>query len=262
MFSTGIQGKCEVGKLLSNLNKRGQIPRGKPNQRIYAVGDVHGCLRETEKLLSQIKVHNDYRPPLKTYIVFLGDLIDRGPDSRGVIELLMDFPLSSIEPLFILGNHEEMMIRGLLGEPEILPDWLRYGGFACAESYGIPRSALDGQESQVIEHILRSAIPKTHVEFLSGFLESVRFGDYLFTHAGIRPGVLPERQVAREMRWIREGFLDYRGDHGFIVVHGHTITEEIDIRSNRIGLDTGAYKTGVLSAICIEEEHVSFLATA
>lgn len=112
-----------------------------------------------------------------------------------------------------------------------------------------------------MEHILRSAIPKSHVTFLSEFLESIQFGDYLFTHAGIRPGVPLERQNARELRWIREPFLEYQGDHGVVVVHGHTVTEQIDKRTNRIGLDTGAYKTGILSSICIEEDEIAFLST-
>lgn len=198
---------------------------------------------------------------MNTYLIFLGDLVDRGPDSRGVIELLKTFPYDFAKPLFIMGNHEEMMVRGLMGEPELLPDWLEYGGFSCAESYGVPQSQLLGQDPAAMEHILRSAIPKSHVTFLSEFLESIQFGDYLFTHAGIRPGVPLERQNARELRWIREPFLEYQGDHGVVVVHGHTVTEQIDKRTNRIGLDTGAYKTGILSSICIEEDEIAFLST-
>lgn len=241
-----------------NRNK-GAEPQGKLGERAYAIGDIHGCVKETEALLQKIKTDNDYRDEAKTYLVFLGDLIDRGPASKEVIQLLIDFPYKFAEPLFIMGNHEEMMVRGLLGERDLLPNWLNYGGYACAQSYGVSKNELLGQDPEILEHILRAAIPKKHVEFLAGFLDYVQFGDFLFTHAGIRPGVPLSRQSSRELRWIREPFLNFRGDHGVVVVHGHTISDEIEIRGNRIGIDTGAYKTGRLSAICIDEERVSYL---
>ncbi|MEM9571897.1 MAG: metallophosphoesterase family protein [Pseudomonadota bacterium] len=247
--------------MLLYSKKLGRQPTGKPDQRVYAVGDIHGCLTETKELLQKIKTDDDYRSPAETFLVFLGDLVDRGPDSRGVIEFLKSPPFDFAKPLFVMGNHEEMMVRGLMGEAELLPDWLEYGGYACAESYGVPRSQLIGQEPAAMQHILRSAIPKSHVIFLSSFLESVQFGDFLFTHAGIQPGVPIEQQNARELRWIRKPFLDFKGDHGVIVVHGHTITDEVELRSNRIGLDTGAYKTGVLSAVCVDETEIAFLST-
>ena len=233
-------------------------PVGKPGERVYAIGDVHGCLTELKSLLLKLKADNDYRDTAKTYLVFLGDLIDRGPDSKGVIDLLMSFPYQFAQPLFIMGNHEEMMVRGLLSEPELLPDWLTYGGYVCAESYGLSRGKLLGQDPNALQHILRSAIPRRHVDFMAGFLDSVQFGDFLFTHAGIRPEVPLEEQNSREMRWIRGPFLNYEGDHGVLVVHGHTISEEIDVRPNRIGIDTGAYETGKLSAVCVEDDKVSF----
>ncbi|MCR9271104.1 MAG: serine/threonine protein phosphatase [Hyphomonadaceae bacterium] len=241
--------------------KSARLPRGKPGERAYAIGDIHGCLQETLQLLEQIEADCAQRDPKTTHLIFLGDLIDRGPESRGVIELLMDFPYRFAQPHFITGNHEEMMVRGLMGEPELLSGWLEHGGFACAESYGVPRSHLQGQQPDALEHILRSAIPKKHADFLKSFLESVQFGDYFFTHAGIRPGIPLDKQSGREMRWIRGPFLEHEGDHGVVVVHGHTVNDEVVVKSNRIGLDTGAYKTGKLSAICIEEESVSFLST-
>lgn len=210
-------------------------------------------------LLQNIQTDDAYRDPTRTHLVFLGDLIDRGPDSKGVIELLMDFPYAFAEPLFIMGNHEEMMVRGLMEEPQLLPNWLHHGGYACAESYGIQRNQLMGRDPAALQYILRSAIPKKHVEFLASFLDYVRFGDFLFTHAGIRPGVPLQRQSSRELRWIRDPFLSYEGELGLMVVHGHSVSDAIEIKSNRIGLDTGAYLTGRLSAICIEDEHVSFL---
>jgi len=237
------------------------VPCGKRDQRAYAIGDVHGCLDELKQLLQTIKKDNDYRNPAKTYLIFLGDLIDRGPESKGVIDLLIDFPYSFAEPLFIMGNHEEMLLRGLRGEPKLLIDWLEYGGYSCVESYGASRSDLQGQTLYAVEYQLRSMIPARHLAFLSGFLDYVQFGDYVFTHAGIRPGVPLSKQQARDLRWIRAPFLEYEGDHGAVIVHGHTATDEIVIRRNRIGMDTGAYKTGCLSAICIENEEVAFLSS-
>lgn len=242
--------------------KFGWSPKGKPNVRTYAIGDIHGCLEQLNDLLMQIKAHNDYRHETETYIIFLGDVIDRGPDSKGVVELLIDFPYDFARPLFIMGNHEEMFVRSLVDEPRLLPQWLEHGGFACAESYGVGRNSLLGQNTEALKHNLLSAIPQKHVAFLSEFLEFVKVGDFLFTHAGIRPGVALELQNARELRWIRHQFLNYEGDHGFVVVHGHTITDDIEIRTNRIGLDTGAYETGRLSAICVEEDDITFFSTS
>ena len=160
-----------------------------------------------------------------------------------------------------MGNHEEMLVRGLMGEPELLPSWLKYGGYACAESYGLPRGKLMAQEPEVLEHLLKRVIPKKHVEFLSGFLDYVQFGDFLFTHAGIQPGVPLNQQNSRELRWIREPFLSFKGHHGVMVVHGHTISDGVDVKENRIGSDTGAYNTGRLSAVCVEEDQVTYLSS-
>lgn len=213
------------------------------------------------ELLQKIKTDNDYRDEATTHLIFLGDLVDRGPNSRGVIELMMDFPFEFADPIFVMGNHEEMMVRGLLKEPEVLPEWLKYGGYDCAESYGLSRRQLTGQSPVVQQHLLRSVIPRQHVDFLAGFLDYVLFGDILFTHAGVRPGVDLESQNPRDLRWIREPFLSFDGDHGFLVVHGHTISEEIEVNHNRIGIDTGAYQSGRLSAVCFDEGEYAFIST-
>ncbi|MEL6756006.1 MAG: metallophosphoesterase family protein [Pseudomonadota bacterium] len=243
------------------IKNRRWTPAGKPGERVYAIGDIHGCLREVDALLNNIKRHNDYRDPAKTYLVFLGDLVDRGPNSRGVIERLISFPYEFAVPLFIKGNHEEMMVRSLMSEPHLIPDWLRYGGFACAESYGLSRRKLMGRDPNSLQRLLRSVIPRSHVEFLAASLDYVRFGDYLFTHAGIRPGVPIEKQKTKDLRWVREPFLSFQGDHGMVVVHGHTISERVETKHNRIGVDTGAYLTGKLSAICIDGADVTILSS-
>mgnify|MGYP001801168189 CR=1 FL=1 len=244
--------------MVARKPKNKRYPRGKVGERAYAVGDIHGCLNETLTLLQQLKTDNDYRDEAITYMIFLGDIVDRGPDSKKIVELLMDFPYEFAEPLFIKGNHEEMMVRGLTNEPELLQQWLKFGGFECAESYGLRRDQLSGQSPWVVQQMLRSVVPKEHVDFLDGFLDYVQFGDFLFTHAGLRPGVALSQQNPRDMRWIRDAFLEFDGEFELMVVHGHTISDEIEIRHNRIGLDTGAYETGRLSAICIEDHQTKY----
>lgn len=226
---------------------------GPPGKRAYAIGDVHGRNDLLGELLHEIRIHNASEQVAETHIVFLGDLIDRGPESRQVIERLIDGAAPKETWWFVKGNHEEALVRGLTGESNLLPDWLKHGGYDTAESYGLDKGTLMGQPDHAIEHLLLSAIPRRHIEFLSGFNETVRFGDYLFVHAGIKPGVEPEQQAGKDLRWIRAEFLNSEANFGCIVVHGHTISETVELKTNRVGVDTGAYKTGVLSAFWIEE---------
>ena len=229
---------------------------GKSGERAYAVGDVHGCVDLLQALLRKIELHFAQSAPKPAHLIFLGDLIDRGPASKDVIELLINRDHGQLMPHYIMGNHEESLLRGLSGESSLLEPWLRHGGYKTAESYGADRSLLIGRPAHELEHILRSAIPSSHLDFLATFVDSIKFGDVLFVHAGIRPGVSLDEQSSRDMRWIRKDFLESETDFGCLVVHGHTITETIQEKPNRIGLDTGAYSTGVLSAIWIDgEEH-------
>ena len=236
--------------------------RGASGKRCYAVGDVHGRNDLLSRLLDLISEHNASRPARETIVVMLGDLIDRGPGSREVIEILMR-PLPFAARLVCLkGNHEETLLRGLSGESELLPEWLRHGGFECARSYGVAPSMLEGVSAEVIEHNLGSAIPRAHLRFMASFADTARFGDYLFVHAGIRPGIAIEQQKTQDLRWIRRGFLDSVEDFGFTVVHGHSIALEIEEMPNRVGIDTGAYKTGTLTAMWIEDDNRGFLSAS
>jgi serine/threonine protein phosphatase 1 len=195
-------------------------------------------------------------------LVFVGDLIDRGPSSAQVIERLRTYRREGIRTIFLLGNHEEVLLRILNGDAELITKWRWFGGSECLQSYGIdPAQFAHLPDDQAVE-LVREAIPKEHQQFLEGFVDSCRFGDYLFVHAGIRPGIDLEQQHQSDLRWIREPFLEDESDHGFTVVHGHTITSEVDERPNRIGIDTGAYRTGVLSALAIEGAERWLLATA
>jgi serine/threonine protein phosphatase 1 len=232
--------------------RRQSSPAGARGWRAYAVGDIHGRLDLLDELLD--KIHDDIarRAARKVLLVFVGDLIDRGPNSAQVVERLRTYRHAGVRPMFLLGNHEEVLLRILGGEAQLITKWRWFGGTECLASYGVDRAKLTGLSDEEALPLVRAAIPKEHVEFLEGFDDSCRFGDYLFVHAGIRPGVEMDQQVQSDLRWIREPFLFDETDHGFVVVHGHTIRSEVEVRPNRIGIDTGAYRSGVLSALAIE----------
>lgn len=225
------------------------IPAG---YRVYAVGDVHGRLDLLDDLLSRIEGDINSRPPAQNLLVFLGDLIDRGPCSAGVVERLRTYQRPRLRTVFLSGNHEEVLLRLLRGERELVRDWLKFGGAECLRSYGLDPALCNSMEPGRALDAIRTKIPDSHQTFLRRFVETFRIGDYLFVHAGIRPGVALSDQVQADLRWIREPFLNCNDDHGFVVVHGHTIVEDVEIRANRIGLDTGAYRSGVLTAIGLE----------
>jgi serine/threonine protein phosphatase 1 len=227
-------------------------PSGAKGYRAYVVGDIHGRLDLLEDLLAKIHAELQKRPVRKTLLVFVGDLIDRGPSSAQVVERLRTYRRTGVDPVFLLGNHEEVLLRILSGESKLITNWRWFGGAQCLESYGVDPAQLVHASDEEALAIVRRAIPHEHIEFLESFADSCRFGDYLFVHAGIRPGVDLEEQSQFDLRWIREPFLFDQSDHGFVVVHGHTICAEVEERPNRIGIDTGAYRTGVLTALAID----------
>ncbi len=237
-------------------------PQGAAGYRAYAVGDIHGRLDLLEALLIKIERDIATRRRAKNVIVFLGDLIDRGPQSAQVIERLRTWKPQDAKPIFLCGNHEEVLLRVLAGEATVLGDWLKFGGAQCLDSYGIDATQIGNENESVALAAIRSAIPAEHRAFVESFADTFRFGDYLFVHAGIRPGLAVAAQAKKDLRWIREPFLDDPNDHGFVVVHGHTISEQVEERANRIGIDTGAYRSGVLTAIGIEGAHKWFLDTS
>lgn len=236
-------------RLLGRPARRYHVP---PGIRVYAIGDVHGRADLLRPLLRWIREDNDRRGgDPQVHVVFLGDLIDRGPDSAGVLTMLAD----GHEPLgqrhVLRGNHEEMLLDILDGQLSQAGDWLDYGGTDTVQSYGID-PALCWRDRPAFAAALAEAIPAEHVAFLRATVSQVRIGDYLFVHAGIRPGVALDDQSTRDLRWIRGEFLDSRADHGMIVVHGHTVTPTVEFRPNRIGIDTGAYASGRLTALGLE----------
>lgn len=236
-------------------------PRGKAGARAYAIGDIHGRLDLLDDLLRRVEEDIARRKPKKTYIVFLGDFVDRGPDSAGVIERLRTWRPRHGRPIFLAGNHEEVLLTILGGDASILPSWLKFGGAECAQSYGIDVDALRRMEDDEAIETIRAKVPRSHREFLANMADTFRFGDYLFVHAGIRPGLAVEDQDPHDLRWIREPFLGDAKEHGFIVVHGHTIVAEVDERPNRIAIDTGAYHSGILTALAVEDMDRWLIAT-
>jgi serine/threonine protein phosphatase 1 len=226
------------------------------------LGDVHGRLDLIDEMLGRIEADDRSRGQAETSVIFLGDLIDRGPDSAGVLDRLARYRPAFATPYFILGNHEEILLRILNGDAGPVANWLTFGGAECASSYGLDPEELRQVAPDEAAERLRRAIPEEHAGFLRSFADSVTFGSYLMVHAGIRPGIALDSQTQRDLRWIRSPFLEARGDLCFTVIHGHTISEEVEVRPNRIGIDTGAYATGVLTALVLEGTGRSLLQTA
>ncbi len=220
--------------------------------RLYAIGDIHGRDDLLADLLARIEADSCERGPAKRIIVFLGDVIDRGPASAAVVERLRTYDPADTRIVFLAGNHEEVLLRILDGEKGLVPDWLRFGGAECIRSYGVDPGRLRRMSPEHAIDAIRSAIPSSHAAFLRSFDDTFKAGDYLFVHAGIRPGIPLAEQSRTDLRWIREPVLTDRTEHGFVVVHGHTIREEVDECGNRIGIDTGAYRYNVLTALGLE----------
>lgn len=234
-----------------------QVPEG---TRVYAIGDVHGRLDLLDALLDRIADESARDPADSVHLVMLGDLIDRGPQSAQVVERLLTVPRGVDEMHLLMGNHEEALLEILDGAHSQLPGWIRYGGEQALQSYGLEDTSIFGDREALVAKI-HAGIPASHVRLFRSMVDYVQIGDYLFVHAGIFPGRPLEQQQVHDLRWIREEFLDDPRDHGVMVVHGHTITPDVDCRVNRIGIDTGAYRSGMLTALVIEGSARRFLKT-
>jgi serine/threonine protein phosphatase 1 len=241
---------------------RGAAPEVAPGSRIYAVGDIHGRV-DLLRAMHQL-IHEDAyrRQAQRNVVVYLGDYIDRGDDSRAVIDLLLDEPLPSFESIHLKGNHEDSMLR-FLDDPSIGPSWLFYGGAQTLMSYGVrpPTPLTRPDELARAQRELRERLPMRHRRFLQALPLTHEEGDYLFVHAGLRPGLPLERQSAEDLLWIRDQFLLSDAEFGKIVVHGHSITPRPDVRRNRIGIDTGAFASGTLTCLVLEGTDWLFLQT-
>jgi serine/threonine protein phosphatase 1 len=223
-----------------------------PGQRIYAIGDIHGRVDLLETLLAAIRRDDATRGIAQSRIIFLGDLIDRGPSSAQVIERAIEMAAGPWECDFLLGNHEEVFLKAVDGDLKALAFFIRIGGRETILSYGISEEEYRDADYSELHALLTQRVPAAHITFLKSFKDLIEIGDFAFVHAGIRPGKALAEQDASDLRWIRREFLDHARGFEKIIVHGHTITDEVEIRPNRIGLDTGAYASGKLTAMGFE----------
>ncbi|MBI1777873.1 MAG: serine/threonine protein phosphatase [Proteobacteria bacterium] len=234
------------------------MPAATADSRIYAIGDIHGRVDLLVHLQAKILADATRSTARRRVIVYLGDYVDRGPDSRAVVDRLLNHRLDGFETVHLRGNHEDMLLRFLAGEP-VARLWFMNGGMQTLRSYAVSGHVEDLPAAARAQ--LARGMPEEHRRFLAELALSHIEGDYLFVHAGIRPGIPLEAQDAADLLWIREEFLDSADPHGKVVVHGHTIRPRPEVLSNRIGIDTGAFMTGRLTALVLEGDEASFLAT-
>lgn len=249
-----------LDRLLKAL-RREPAARGLAGRRVYAIGDVHGRADLLAELHRRIEADAaDFAG--SRAIVYLGDYVDRGLDSRGALDLLLDRAPAGFEQIALMGNHEAMLLD-FLERPDSGPLWLWNGGLATLLSYGVrpPAEARDPAALKDLQAAFAAALPQRHLAFLRRLKLSHVEGGYAFVHAGVRPGLPLEMQAPEDLLWIRGEFLNSRLDHGHVIVHGHSIGREVEIRPNRIGLDTGAYASGRLSALALEGERRWLLST-
>jgi serine/threonine protein phosphatase 1 len=230
-----------------------QLPPAPKGVTIYAIGDIHGRLDLLEMVHREIDADKASSHPRRAAEIYLGDYIDRGPDAAGVISRLIDRS-RDVYAIFLRGNHEQMLLDFLAGEP-CFEMWKAVGAVPSLLSYGLEPSLLchEGPHDKV-RRALASQLPVEHQQFLSNTAPYCETGRYLFVHAGVRPGTKVEDQARDDLLGIRDAFLDFDGDHGSIVVHGHTPVMAPDFRPNRINIDTGAYATNCLTCLRIGEE--------
>lgn len=245
---------------LAPATRPGTVPAG---QAVYAIGDVHGRLDLLEDLLVRIREDAAQHPSDSARsLIFLGDYVDRGPESRGVVDAVMS-DLPGFTTIRLLGNHEEALLSFLDGESDGI-DWLSFGGLETLLSYGVPLRSLpnSGEAVRALQAALIEAVPERHVAFFRGCLLHYTVGDYVFVHAGVRPGITLEKQSQTDLLWIRDDFLRARAAlPGRVVVHGHTICDLPQDRGHRINIDTGAFVSGRLTSLVLRGDERRFLST-
>lgn len=259
MVQSGAHGRTQPAASEMALPVITETPKPEPH-RLYVIGDIHGRLDLLDRMLAAID--RDLPPSLAAdcLTVTVGDYIDRGSDSRGVVDRLARNPFPT-EFIALRGNHEDLL-KGFLDDPPVLDLWRRLGGLETLHSYGVDVTAvMHGKNYDGAAEAMRAALPPLHSAFFDSLRVSLTVGRYFLCHAGVRPGIALSRQSHDDLMWIREGFLDSTADFGKIVVHGHTPTETPDVRSNRINVDTGAFITGRLTCAVLEERQARFLTT-
>ncbi|MGO4870717.1 MAG: metallophosphoesterase family protein [Roseiarcus sp.] len=260
MATTGARGRDRVWRLFRKRSKR-TAPKLSNGVRIYAIGDVHGRADLLEQAFARIDADIARRPGSRAaqiLLVLLGDYVDRGRFSREVVERLLERRRTHTL-ICLKGNHERCLLE-FLREPSTLASWRQLGGRETLASYGVkPPLDVDAAGSRELAERFAAALPESHRAFLEGLELSFCCGDFFFVHAGVRPGLPLSRQKEEDLLWIRDDFLLCEENFGKVVVHGHTPVLEPDLRANRINIDTGAYATGKLTCIMIEEDAVFVL---
>ena len=240
----------------------GIAPAAPAGTRLYAIGDIHGRIDLLRAISHLVLDDASRRKAPRNVAIYLGDYVDRGAESRAVLEALVAEPLPGFESHHLKGNHEDCMLR-FLSDIAVGPTWLNFGGRETLRSYGVdpPDAYAPTAELLRAQRELNRRLPQAHADFLRGLPTSHAEGDYFFAHAGVKPGVPLDRQSDDDLMWIRDEFLRSQDSFGRIVVHGHSISREPDVRRNRIGIDTGAYASNRLTALVVEGTDWSFLQT-
>jgi serine/threonine protein phosphatase 1 len=250
----------KLRSLLGAARDAAVTPTGLPaGERVYAVGDIHGRADLLQDLIAQIDADDSARGPANTTVILLGDLVDRGPDSAGVITLARDWGTRRTVRT-LQGNHEEMFLAAFDDE-NILRHFLRHGGRETLLSYPITRDEYQRTTLEELQVLMHERVSAPDIAFMRAMEDLIRIGDYVFVHAGIRPGTPLENQTVGDLRWIRAEFYDDPTPRDFAVVHGHTITPGPELHPHRIGIDTGAFASGQLTAIGLEGTGRWLLAT-
>lgn len=243
-----IPGPGLIGRMLGRRALQTPLP---PGVRVYAVGDIHGCAGLLARACEFIASNAGKDAPERKYLVFMGDYVDRGPDSRDVIEQLIK-GVPGLLTLCLRGNHDQSMLN-FLGDPGFFRLWKGFGGRETLLSYDVtPPEHEDDESLFEARDTFAEAVPETHIRFLESLPYFVRIGGYLFVHAGFRPGLPIAKQRREDMLWIRDEFLDTRRNFGGTVVYGHTPSARPADRGDRVGIDTGAYATGKLTVAVFE----------
>ena len=235
--------------------------KGLPDKhRIYAVGDIHGRLDLLKEVHEKISAHALAYQGTKM-VVYLGDYIDRGPHAKQVVDYLLAQALPNFKSIYLLGNHEQILLQFLEGHSlDIAHEWFGFGGLATLQSYGVTLRGIPTQKDLPrLQAEFAEKCPVTHRQFYQTLALSFELGGYFFVHAGIKPKLPLTKQIADDMLWIRDEFLTSRRQFEKVIVHGHSVTEFPEIKSNRIGLDTGAYASGLLTCAVFEGERVDIL---
>ena len=250
-------------KFLHRLRpEEGAVPCVPPETRLYVVGDIHGRDDLLADLMGDIARDGRAYGDKRKILIFLGDYIDRGLQSRQVLDRLTGPMPEGFEVVFLKGNHE-LAMQQFMQDPQFGRTWKYYGGLETLHSYGIAELALSDDPTdfeRARDHLI-AVLPAAHRQFLDALVLSAEFGEYFFAHAGVRPGISLKRQIEDDLLWIRDDFLESRVSHGKVVVHGHTPSERAVFLSNRIGIDTGAYMTGVLTCLILDGSDRQLLQT-